>query len=213
MARVDIIQTADGRRLSMRAVEPGDAAGLFALYAALSPEDRHLRFFSLHSLSEEEAEAFARVAEHGGFGVVAVAEATGDIVGDGRCTPNGDVTDMAVAVRGDFQGTGVGRALRDALSAEARARGIDTLVADILCDNQRMHRVLRALPHVIIDRPDERVVRVAYRTDGGVPGWSSTDRPRVVVESRAWMGTIDERQLRDAGVDVAVCPGPDRPRG
>src|SRR4051794_3861522 len=117
MARVEIIETADGRRLSMRAVEPGDAGGLLPLYAALTPEDRHLRFFSLHALTEEEADAFAGVAEHGGFGVVAVDEATGDIIGDGRCTPDGDATDMAVAVRGDFQGAGVGRALRDALSA------------------------------------------------------------------------------------------------
>jgi GNAT superfamily N-acetyltransferase len=226
MACVDIIETADGRRLALRAVDPGDAAGLFALYAALSPEDRHPRFFSLHALSEEDADVFARVAEHGRFGVVAVDEATGNIVGDGRCTPDGDVTDMAVAVRGDYQGTGVGRALRDALSAEARARGIDTLVADILCDNQRMHRVLQSLPHVIVDRPDERVVRVAYRTDGScgrpVSTWPSAPAPtdfgdaRVpcwsTARARSWMKpTPSCSRCRSTTRLVASCWRPTAP--
>lgn len=204
----------DGRTVDLRPVTPGDALGLEALYGSLSPEDRHLRFFSAHRVAGATAEEFARVEEFGGFGIVAVEPATGELVGDGRCGPVEDgLTDMAVTVRADYQGVGLGIALRDGLSAEARRRGIDMLVADLLCENHRMHHVLQSLPHVVVDRPDDHVVRLAYRTDGGVPNWPSESRPRVLVESRAWLGTMDERVLRAAGVQVAVCAGPDDRRG
>src|SRR5690349_7705702 len=133
----------DGRNVEVRPVTPADAGGLLALYEGLSPDDRRLRFFSSYRVTAERADEFARVAEHGGFGFVAVEQDSGDMVGDARCGPVDDgLTDMAVTVRADYQGAGLGRLLRDALSAEARRRGIKVLVADVLCDNRRMHGVL-----------------------------------------------------------------------
>ena len=216
----------DGRNVELRAVTPADAGRLEAFFATLTPDERRLRFFSALRVTAPVAEGFARIEERGGFGLVAIEPATGDVVADGRCGPVDDgLVDMAVTVRTDYQGAGLGRLLRDALSTEARRRGIRVLVADLLCDNQRMHRVLQSLPHVVVDRPDDRVARVAYRTDGEVPEWDdcepddgpagpSPERPpRIVVESAAWMGTMDERALRAAGAQVALCPGPDEARG
>lgn len=74
-----------------------------------------------------------------------VAEDDGALVGYAglfAVPPDADVQTVAVAA--DRQGSGVGRALLEALTGEARARGCRTLLLEVAADNERAQQVYAA---------------------------------------------------------------------
>jgi RimJ/RimL family protein N-acetyltransferase len=150
----------DGRWVSVRPIEPADAAGLSAFYAGLSRETLRRRFMSVRAPTEDVLRHFTD-ADAGG--VVAVLNEAGPndgaIIGHGSVQPFGDgEVELAFAVRDAFQGRGIGTRLMRAALDEARRLGARRVTASMLIDNVRMRRLLLGAGWPIVsDRLDAGV--------------------------------------------------------
>jgi RimJ/RimL family protein N-acetyltransferase len=207
-----LVQHGVGVRL--RPMTRADVDGLEALYRALDADDRRRRFFGSFAPSRRFLEEWATLSERGGFGLVAVTdEPAGRIVGEAGYArlANGD-GELALAVAPDWRGW-LGPILLDALVAEAAARGVGALEAEILVENRPMIAMVRSRGYALVDHIDWSTVRVAIGTVQRQPQWPPPhERPRLLVEGTAgrWRGTVEARA---AGFDVLTCPGPSSPAG
>src|SRR5262245_23302154 len=185
-----------GRELWVRPVEPGDADRLAELYATLSPEDRHLRFFSAFVPDRAFAERLASVVDRGGFGVVAVEDG-GRIVGEAsyEALPDGD-GELGMVVAPDRRGW-LGAFLLDTLIEAAAARGVPNIEADVMATNGRMLSLLRARGYASLPSDDWVSLRLMVGTEGPTPVWPEGGpgrpdprRPRILVEAPGgrWSG-------------------------
>ena len=163
-------------RPRIRPIRRGDAAALAAFYAALSAESRRSRFFgACRSISDLQAQRFARVRRRGGDGWVAL-DADGTIIGHLCLEPlpgrDERVEEIAAAVADAWRGRGIGRALVDAGIASARRRGVVALEATMLTGNQAIHALLEhsGLPWTCRAlEPGSEAIRLGLLTEA-IPG-------------------------------------------
>lgn len=188
-----------------------DRGALQAHFEALSAEDLGLRFFS-EELPSGYVDAWLGLPEDGGecFIVTRRGPAGAEVcVGEAGYVPRGDGTaEFAFSVAADARG-GVGGRLLAFLREVAAARGIGALYADVLAHNGAMNHLLLRRGSVTVERAAGEVAGVILATAPGAPPWPSDEgaSPRILVESEdgTWEG---EDVLREAGYQVAVCPGP-----
>jgi acetyltransferase len=144
----------DGYWLYVRLIQPEDHPRLLHLFDRLSSQARRRRFHTdVDHLSSEQidshAYSFATVDNlHTGGAVVAIdyQGAGQKIVGVVRLgAPENGVAEVAVVVRDDFQGRGVGRALLQRLPTLAQRMGVHTVIATIQADNLPAVRLFRRL--------------------------------------------------------------------
>lgn len=144
----------DGYWLYARYIQPEDQPRLLALFEQLSTQTRWLRFHTnVDHLSAEMiatyAHDFAAVDNlQSGGAIVAIDYRTvgQGIVGVARLgAPEDGVAEVAVVVRDDFQGRGVGRALVQRLPTLAWRMGVHTLVASVAANNLPAARLFRNL--------------------------------------------------------------------
>jgi hypothetical protein len=229
----------DGRELAVRPVSRADVDGLVDLCAGLGDEDRYRRFFSGYTPDRAFFEHSVRIAERGGFGLVAVvtgARAADDsehgqgmsppaergadedgsavarIVGEAsyELLPNGD-GELAMMVATDWRGW-LGPYLLDALVEAAAARGVPNIEADVLVTNRPMLEVLRARGYAVMPSDDWVSLRLIIGTAGRTPVWpDGHERPRVLVEvpGGRWHAAAEAKA---AGLEVIACSGPRGPR-
>jgi GNAT superfamily N-acetyltransferase len=137
----------DGGTLHLRPIRPDDAVRLIALHGRLSRDSIVMRFFSpMPVLTEERARYFTTVDFDRRLAIVAVEGAGPDeqIVGVGRYDRSDETSaEIALIVEDRLQHHGIGSVLFWALVRAARARGIETLVAEVLAENRRMLTFLR----------------------------------------------------------------------
>ena len=137
----------DGGSIHLRPIRPDDTARLIALHTRLSRDSIFMRFFSpLPVLSEERARHFATVDYDRRLAIVAVEGVGGDeqIVGVARYDrADDDRAELALIVEDRMQHHGIGSVLFWALVDAARARGVRTLIAEILAENRRMLNLIR----------------------------------------------------------------------
>lgn len=148
-------KTRYGLWLHTRLIVAADAAGLLDLFEKLSPESRRRRFHAdMEHLSEEaKLEGAARLAgvdnRTVGGAVVAVDPRDQAIVGVARLARNGAPDDpeaeVAIVVRDDFHGQGVGYALLVRLGPLAAQMGVRTMLAVIDADNHAAISLFRSL--------------------------------------------------------------------
>jgi len=137
----------DGRKVEIRAQQPGDREGLRAAVRRASTETLYHRFFAVkRKFSEQNAHFFLDIdfVRH----VVLVAVTNEDdqpaiiggcryvVIAPGRA-------EVAFSVIDDYQRKGLGTALMRHLAAIAREAGLRELVADVLADNTPMLKVFR----------------------------------------------------------------------
>jgi GNAT superfamily N-acetyltransferase len=142
------VRVRDGRRLTVRPIQRDDAGLLIEFHERLSPQSRYLRFFSpFPHLSPKMAEYLAGVDFVDRFALVATADEDGveRIVAVARfdIAPDDVVAEVALVVRDDYQGVGLGTAVFGRLLEMARARGVRRLTGNVLADNRRMLQLLR----------------------------------------------------------------------
>lgn len=136
-----------GRASVLRDINPNDKAALARLHARLSDETRFRRFHGakgrltlgdLRYLTEVDGvDHIALVADEGG---------TGELLGVARAVRDGDEAEIAVVVRDDQQGTGLGRDLvEELLRRLARRPGLRRAVAQVQGDNHRAVLFFQAL--------------------------------------------------------------------
>ncbi|MGZ8562912.1 MAG: N-acetyltransferase family protein [Candidatus Limnocylindria bacterium] len=162
----------DAQRPRIRPVRAGDADAIASFYANLTPESRRTRFLgSCRSISDLQAQRFARAPEHGASGWLALDQnrtAVGHLCLE-PLGPGGEgVEEIAVAVAEEWRGHGLGRALLDAAIASARHRGVRALEATMLTGNHPIHALLEhaGLPwtcHAL--EPGSETIRIDLRRE------------------------------------------------
>ncbi|MCB8983068.1 MAG: GNAT family N-acetyltransferase [Ardenticatenaceae bacterium] len=155
--------TKDGQEISVRRLRHDDAVYLVDIFENMSSDSRYRRFHQMTdnlqpALIWREAENIAHLDEARQGGLIAfadlpdrpqapIAAARFVCLGEGRA-------ETAVSVRDDMQNKGIGTQLLHLLTEEARAQGIQKLVADIMNNNRAILGVLRKLPYVVSRVPD-----------------------------------------------------------
>ena len=141
---------ADGTTVQIRPVTPADLGALSAMYAALSADSAHLRFFSSGSRPGEDAarRLCAAASEPDRIALLAVAGRPDgeEVVGEGEAWRLGDsdTAEAAFTVAEGMRGKGVGTLLLEHLADAARAKGLRRFAAETLNDNLAMKRVIAA---------------------------------------------------------------------
>ena len=207
------VQLPDGTILKVRPMRESDLPALSDLYATLSQEDLHRRFFSGARPPSGFLERWYHRTNETGVGLVAVAhhpdhEGSDAIVADAGYVLLDDGTgELAITVNPTWRGW-LGHFVLDALVEAAAERGVDCLQADVLLENRQMLSLLDARGYATVDHPDWNTVRVIIGTRGRVPTWPGPhDRPRILVEvpGGRWHA---EGAAKQAGYQVLACPGP-----
>lgn len=213
------VQLPDGRRVSLRAAGPDDVDAIARLYLELSPESFWRRF--QFRASRPDPGLAARLAglgaaSPGSARIVAVPQDQPDrLIGEARYVALDDETaEMALAVRDDYQGAGLGRLLLDALVQRADADEITRLRGDVLLGNAPMLRLLYRSGCAMVAPADSSGACLEISVIGGMPGWpASTVGRRVLVEQHGWADDRRVAALRSAGSEVRQCHGPLRKTG
>ena len=126
------LATRSGITLSVRAAGEADAAALSAFFDAVSDDDRRFRFFSSgEHVSHEQLDQLIHADHHQSESFLAFDKATGELVGSALLACDGalDTGEIAVSIRNDYKGKGVGWALLDFLGQQAQARGVRRVIS------------------------------------------------------------------------------------
>jgi len=141
-----MIVTRTGRLVTIRPCTPADAPRIAAMYDRLSARTMRLRYCSgLRIAGEVEAARLCGGDPHDRAVLLAVSE--GEVIGIGEL---GRVSDrcgeIALVVRDDCQGEGIGTALGEELVEVARKLGYTRLQAYMLAENRAMRSIIARMP-------------------------------------------------------------------
>lgn len=176
-ARGEAFTTPDGRRLFLRATEPGDAEALRRGFARLTPEQARRRtFHRIAELSPEMAARLTRIDPETTTALV-VVDGDGEIRGDARLHVDAttESAEFGVAVDPGYTNRGIGWRLMQRLFDDAKRRGLHELWGDVLAENQTMLEFAKAMGaerKAVEDEPG--VIRVTFRFE---PHGFSFSRP------------------------------------
>lgn len=126
------LATRSGLRIAVRAASEADEAGLSALFDQVSQDDRRFRFFSAGDpVSHEQLDPLLHADHFRTESFLAFDEASGELVGSAMLACDGglDTAEVAVSIRDDYKGRGVGWALLGFLGDEAQRRGVRRVIA------------------------------------------------------------------------------------
>lgn len=132
------LQTRSGIVLSVRPAREADEPLLAAFFDQVSDDDRRFRFLAAaEHVSHEQLDPLIHADHYQSESFLAFDETTGELVGSAllACDKAMDTGEIAVSVRADYRGKGVGWALLDHLGQEAQARGVRRVIAIESRDN------------------------------------------------------------------------------
>ena len=156
--------TEKGTPVTIRPIRPEDAENEREFVDSLSPEAKYLRFMStLKQLTPAMLARFTQVDYDREMALVAVVDRDGRemqiAVARYVINPDWESCEFAIVVSQHWQGHGLGRHLMLRLIDIAKARGLKTMIGQILAANQRMLGLAKALGFVVEDNPEDRSVR------------------------------------------------------
>jgi GNAT superfamily N-acetyltransferase len=155
----------DGRRVTIRSVQPADADRFRAAFARLSAEARYSRFMA--SVSELSDAALARAVNpvHGREHAL-VAESEDAIVAAARYIVDaaGESCEFAVTVADDWQRMGVASRMLEALVGAATGAGLKSMYGYVLAANRPMLELARRLGFEVTSSEEGPTVRLVQRT-------------------------------------------------
>jgi len=139
------IRLRDGEALTVRALSPGDREPIERLIESLSDRSRHFRFASpTPRLRQRQIDELCNLDGHRQFAWGAFRD--GELVAMSRYVRysfDNALADVAVTVRDDLHGQGVGSRLLEALALRASDDGIDRFSFHILGENRKAIRLLQ----------------------------------------------------------------------
>ena len=130
LAEGTILTTRSGVRLEVRPATPADEAALRTLFDTVSGEDRRFRFLTAcDHLSDAQIAAMTRVDHWQTDSLLGYVD--GELVASAvlACDKAMTTAEVAISIRADRKGQGIGWALLDHLSDEAKRRGVKTLMS------------------------------------------------------------------------------------
>jgi GNAT superfamily N-acetyltransferase len=144
----------DGKEVFVRPIRTTDGDLLVDLFNRISPQSVYLRFLGhLHALPEELLHHFTHVDYESEFALVALAEEDEKdaIIAVARYAhnPGENITDLAIAVRDDWQRLGLGRAMLDRIIIIAKEHGIRRFVSMMDPRNSFIGQTLQRLGYTV----------------------------------------------------------------
>jgi RimJ/RimL family protein N-acetyltransferase len=167
----DILRLRSGGSLTVRFVEPRDAAGLQAYFGSLSVRSRYNRFLgAMSEISRTELDHFIHVGEGDRFSVVATMPVEGfeTVVGEARYAFDAETASLEFGLSIDdrWQGQGIGSELLKNLECRAAAFGARRLFGDTLRSNEIMIGLARKSGFALMPSPgDWKLVRFEKHID------------------------------------------------
>ena len=138
MTSLTELATRSGIALDVRAATEADEAALSALFDQVSDEDRRFRFFTASEhVSHEQLDPLIHADHFTSESFLAFDKASGELVASAllACDAKLDTGEIAVSIRSDYKGKGVGWALLDFLGQQAQGRGVRRVIAIESRDN------------------------------------------------------------------------------
>jgi acetyltransferase len=126
------VTTREGIALDIRLADEHDEAALTALFAQVSDEDRCFRFLTAAPcVTAAQIDPLIHTDHFHTESFLAVDQPSGQPVASAllACDRAMDTAEIAVSVRQDYRGKGVGWALLDLLSDEAYLRGVRRVIS------------------------------------------------------------------------------------
>jgi GNAT superfamily N-acetyltransferase len=167
----DILRLHNGKSLTLRFVEPGDAEILQAYFRSLSTRSRYNRFLgAMRELPQTELGHFIHAGEDDRFSVIAVMTIEGieTIVGEARYGFEVATAsfEFGLSIDDRWQGQGIGTALLRNLECRAAALGAERLFGDTLRSNDVMIGLARKSGFAFAPTPgDWKLVRFEKHID------------------------------------------------
>ena len=137
-----------GRPVYLRRLHAEDRPLIEEFLARIDSEDLRMRFFSgFPAVSPSLLDHLLRVDDPERLALVVIGTDScgrGEVLAVGRTHTSADATaELALLVRSNLKGLGLGSALLARLIAHCRNRGISLLVAEVLQQNARMLRLAK----------------------------------------------------------------------
>jgi GNAT superfamily N-acetyltransferase len=150
----------NGKSLTLRFVEPGDAEILQAYFRALTTRSRYNRFLgAIRELPQTLLGHFMHAGEDDRFSVMAVMTINGieTVVGEARYGFEADTGrfEFGLSVDDRWQGQGIGSALLQNLECRAAALGAGLLFGDTLRSNDVMIGLARKSGFAFSPTPED----------------------------------------------------------
>ncbi len=167
----DVLRLRNGKSVTVRFIEPGDAEALQAYFRSLTTRSRYNRFLgAMSELPHNLLEDFIHVGEDDRFSVIATMMIDGHetIVGEARYAfdPRNDSFEFGLSIDDRWQGQGVGSALLSNLECRAAAFGATRLFGDTLRSNAVMIGLARKSGFAFTNNPDDwKLVRFQKLSD------------------------------------------------
>lgn len=168
---LDVLRLRNGKSVTVRFIEPGDAEALQAYFRSLTTRSRYNRFLgAMSELPHNLLEDFVHVGEDDRFSVIATMMIDGHetIVGEARYAfdPRNDSFEFGLSIDDRWQGQGVGSALLGNLECRAAAFGATRLFGDTLRSNAVMIGLARKSGFAFTNNPDDwKLVRFQKHSD------------------------------------------------
>ena len=167
----DTLRLRTGQSLTVRFVEPDDAAALQAYFRSLSVRSRSNRFLgAISELPSTLLDHFVHAGEDDRFSVIAVMTVDGfeTIVGEARYGFDVEAGsfEFGLSIDDRWQGHGIGSALLENLQCRAAALGASRLFGDTLRSNAAMIALARKSGFAFRPSPgDWKLVRFEKQID------------------------------------------------
>jgi acyl-CoA hydrolase/GNAT superfamily N-acetyltransferase len=158
----------DGTEVLLRPIKPTDERLEQELLYSLSDQSIYLRFFSaLSAFPHERVQYYTTVDYDEHMAIVVIVESNGEeqMIGVGRYIKgkDSDMAELALLVRDDWQGKGLGTLMHEYLEQIARSHNIGGFKGEVLEQNKRALHVFTRLGRKAETEYDQGVYTVSYR--------------------------------------------------
>jgi acyl-CoA hydrolase/RimJ/RimL family protein N-acetyltransferase len=158
----------DGTEVLLRPIKPTDEPLMQELFYSLSDQTIYLRFFSsMGAMPHERVQYYTTIDYDAQMAIVAVVERNSDqdIIGVGRYIrdKDSDLAELALLVRDDWHGKGLGTLIHHYLAQVAQTRNVGGFKAEILEQNKRALHVFTKIGGKVKADFEEGVCVVTYR--------------------------------------------------
>lgn len=161
----------DGGVVLLRPIRPEDEPAHAELIARMTPQDLRYRFFgSTQKLQREQLARLTQIDYNREMAFIATRarpDGRAETLGVVRTVtdPDNRRAELAILVRTDFKGTGLGGILMDKIIRYHRARRTAEIAAQVLCENASMLKLARKWGFALRPGADSEIVECNLRLD------------------------------------------------